>query len=200
MRDELCIVHAIVLDDTRSLQQTSLIGLTLEIVTETTLDDTFQITRQLTHLSCSEEHIRRTVVIEEQRRIVEMAQTGVDGPGTLSLGSRKDIGVSHATCLVGSQQRPELTVVVFQRGSPLSTTIDRPFQQVILRRIRQLVEDIANGLPILQIFRGHDRRTRHQMHRSRHQIEGVAHTDNIRIRHIRPQHRVVDLRAVTLSR
>ena len=35
------------------------------------------------------------------------------------------------------------------------------------------------------------------MHGGRHQIEGVAHTDDIRIGHIRPQHGIVDLHAVT---
>ena len=114
MRDELCIVHTIVLDNTRALQQTTLIGLTLEIVTETTLDDTLQITRQLTHLSCSEEHIGCAIVIEEQSGIVEMAQTGVDGPGALSLRSCKDIGIAHRSLLIGSQKCPELTIVVFQ--------------------------------------------------------------------------------------
>ena len=152
MRDELCIVHAIVLDDTRALQQTSLIGLTLEIVTETTLHDTLQITRQLAHLSCSEEYVWRTVVIEEQRRIVEMTQTGMDGPRALGLGSREDIGIAHRTRLVGSQQRPELTIMIFQRGGPLSTTIDRTLLQVILGRIRQFVEDITHRLPVLQIL------------------------------------------------
>ena len=114
MRDQLGIVHTIVLDNAGALQQTTLISLTLEIVTEATLDDTLQITRELTHLTCSEEHIGCAIVIEEQSGIVEMAQTGVDGPRAFGLRSREDIGIAHRSLLIGSQKCPELTIVVFQ--------------------------------------------------------------------------------------
>ena len=169
-------------------------------MTEATLDDTLQIACQLTHLTGSEEHVGCAVVIEEQGGIVKMAQTGMDSPRTFGLRSREDIGIAHRTLLIRSQECPELTIVVFQRGGPLSTTIDRTLLQIILRRIRQFVEDIAHRLPVHQILRGHDGRTWHEVHRSCHQIEGVSHTNHVRIGHICPQHGIVDLYAVTLSR
>ena len=100
------------LDDTGALQQATLISLTLEIVAKTSLNDTFQVTCQLAHLSRSKEHIGCAIVIKEQRCVMEMAQTRVDGPRTFSLGSREDVSVAHRTALVGSEQRPELSIVV----------------------------------------------------------------------------------------
>ena len=123
---------------------------------------------------------------------MEVAHPRHQVPGTLSLLCREDIGVAHRPGLVGSHQRIELALMILQRGGPLTTSIDRTLQQVVLGRVRQSVEDIADGLPVFQVLRGHHRGTRHQVHRCRHQIERVTHADHVRVRHIRPQHRVLD--------
>ena len=130
---------------------------------------------------------------------MEVAHSRQHAPRSLGLLGGEDIGVAHRPLLVGSQQGIEAPVVVLQRRGPLSPAVDGAILQVVLRRVGQPVEDIAHGLPVLQVLRGHDRRTRHQMHGSRHQIEGVAHTDDIRIGHIRPQHRVMGLWIFMLS-
>ena len=83
---------------------------------------------------------------------MEVTHTGDDLPRSLSLLSGEDIGIAHLALLVGSQKGIELTVMILQRGGPLSTTIDRSLLHVILRRIRQLIEDIANRFPVLQIL------------------------------------------------
>ena len=76
--------------------------------------------------------------------------------------------------------------MILQRGGPLAAPIDGSLLHVVLGRVGQLVEDIADGLPVLQVLRLHDRCTRHQVHRCGYQIEGVAHADHIGIRHISP--------------
>ena len=89
------------LDDTGTLQQATLVGLTLEVMAETTLDDALQVARQLTHLTRSEEYVGCAVVIEEQRGVMEVAQTGVDSPRALGLRGGEDVGLAHRTALVG---------------------------------------------------------------------------------------------------
>ena len=155
-------------------------------------DDIGEVGFQFHQLTRAVDDKHTTVIIEEQRAVVEVTHTRHDGPRPLSLLGRKDISVTHLALLVGSQQRIELTVMILQRGSPLAAAIDRSLLQVILRRVRQLIEDIAHRLPVLQILRSHHWSTRHQVHRSRHQIERIAHANNVGIRHISPKHRVLD--------
>ena len=95
MRYELCVVSAVVLDDTCALQQSALVGLTLEVVTQRALDDAFQVACQLAHLACTEEDIRCAVVVEEQRGIVEVTQARVNGPRTFGLRCGEYIGIAH---------------------------------------------------------------------------------------------------------
>ena len=192
MADEQGIVGAAMLDDTGALQQAALVGLTLEVMAVTTLDDALQVARQLTHLTRSEEHVGCAVVIEEQGGIVEVAQTGVDGPRSFSLRSGKDIGIAHGSLLVGSQECPELTIVVFQRGGPLAAAVDGTLLQVVLRRVSQFVENIAHGLPVLQVLGGHDRCSRHEVHSGGDEVEGVADANDIGVGHVGPQHGILD--------
>ena len=103
MRDKQSIISTIVLDDTCTLQQSTLIGLTLEIMTQRTFHNTFQVACQLTHLACSEENIWCAILVKEQGGIMKMAQTGMDSPRTLRLLCRKDIRVAHRAWLIGSQ-------------------------------------------------------------------------------------------------
>ena len=152
-------------DDTRTLQQACLIGLTLEDTLVGALYDITQILLQLHHLTCAIDDINAIIVIKEQRAIVEMTHARDNGPRSFSLWSREDISIAHRTLLVGSQQSIEPAVMIFQRGGPLSTSVHRTFQQVILGGVGQLIEDIAHGLPVLQILRGHNRCARHQVHR-----------------------------------
>ena len=192
MADKLCVIGAVVLDDTRALQQATLVGLALEVMTQATLDNTFQVAGELAHLASAEEHVGRAVVIEEQGGIVEVAQTGVDGPRSFSLRSGKDIGIAHGSLLVGSQECPELTIVVFQRGGPLAAAVDGTLLQVVLRRVSQFVEDIAHGLPVLQVLGGHDRCSRHEVHSGGDEVEGVADANDIGVGHVGPQHGILD--------
>ena len=204
LADELGIVSSVVLHDAGSLQQAALIGLTLEVVAQRTFDDTLQVACQLAHLARSEEHVGRAVVVEEQRSVVEVAQTRVDGPRAFSLLGGEDVCVAHLAGLVGSQQRPELTVVILQRRSPLAAAIDgtdalallllegQRERQVVLRRVRQLIEDIAHGLPVLQILRRHHRGAGHQVHGRTDKIECIADADNVGIGHVGPQHWILD--------
>ena len=148
MADEQGIICTIMLDDARTLKETALVGFTLEIMAVTAFYDTLQIACQLTHLACTEEDVGRTIVIEEQGSIVEMTQTRVDSPGTFSLISSKDIGIAHSAGLVGSQQRPELAIMIFQRGSPLSTSVDSTLLEIVLGGIRQFVKHVTYCLPI----------------------------------------------------
>ena len=82
--------------------------------------------------------------------------------------------------------------MIFQRGGPLAATIDRTLLEVVLRRVCQTVEDIADGLPVLQVLRGHHGSTRHQVHRGGDEVEGIPHADHVGIGHIGPEHRVLD--------
>ena len=95
MRYELCVVSAVVLDDTCAFQQSALVGLALEVVTQRALDNAFQVACQLAHLARAEEDIRCAVVIEEQRGIVEVTQTRVNGPRSFGLRRCEYIGIAH---------------------------------------------------------------------------------------------------------
>ena len=56
---------------------------------------------------------------------MEMSHARQDLPGAFCLICRKDIGIAHSPLLIGSQQRIELPVVVFQRSSPLTSSVGR---------------------------------------------------------------------------
>ena len=192
MRDQQGIVRTVMLDDTGSLQQSPFVLLALEVMAQRAFHHAFQVASQLAHLARSEENIRRAVVVEEQRSVMEVAQARMNGPGTLGLRSGKDVGVAHGTALVRSQQSPELPVVILQRGRPLAATIYRSLLHIVFGRVRQPVEDVAHGLPVLQVLRLHDGSARHQVHRSADHIESVADADNVGVGHIGPQHRVLN--------
>ena len=180
------------LDDTTALQDSFLVFLSLEDTHVGSLDDIREVGFQFHEFARSVDDIHTTVVVEEQRAVVEVTHTRDDGPGTFCLLSREDIGVAHRPLLVGSQQRIELPVVVFQRGGPLTATVGSALLQVVLRRVCQLIEDITYRLPVLQVLRLHDGSTGHEVHGGGYEIEGVAHTDDVGVGHIRPQHGVLD--------
>ena len=66
LRDHQQIILAIVLDDTRTLQESRLIFLTLEDTFVGTLDDIAQVLLQLHHLACAIDDIHTVVIVEEQ--------------------------------------------------------------------------------------------------------------------------------------
>ena len=108
------IILAVVLDDARALQEALFIFLALENLLVGALDDIREVGLEFHHLARAVDDIHTTVVVEEQRAIVEVAHARDDGPGTLGLLGREDIGVAHATLFVGSEEGIELTIVVFQ--------------------------------------------------------------------------------------
>ena len=120
-----------------------------------------------------------------------MAHTRNQIPRAFCFLCREDIGIAHSTPLVGSQERIELALMIFQRGSPLTAPICRTLLQVVLGRVCQAVEDIAYRFPVLQVFRSHHWCTWHQVHCGRDQIEGIAHANHVGIGYIGPQHRVL---------
>ena len=86
--------------------------------------------------------------------------------------------------------------MILQRGGPLSATVDSTLLQVVLRRIGETVKDIADGLPVLQVLRGHHGCARHQVHGGAYEIEGVAHADHVGIGNVCPQHGILNGRGV----
>ena len=186
------VVAPVVLHHTAAFKQSALVGLTLEELHMAAFDDIGEVGLQLHHLTCTIEDIHAVVVIKEERGIVEVAHAGVNLPGAFGTLGRADVGVGHRAPLVGREEGVELTLVILQRGGPLSAAIDGAFLQVVLGRVGETVEDIAHRGPVLQVLGLHHRGTRHQVHRRRYQIEGVADTDDIGVGNIGPQHGILD--------
>ena len=107
------IVTSIMLDDAATFQEPRLVGLTLEHLAVSTLDNIGEVGLQLNHLARAIEHIDTVVIVEEERSIVEMAHARVYCPRPLGLRGGTDIGLSHGTTLVGSEERIELSFVIF---------------------------------------------------------------------------------------
>ena len=191
--DHQQVVLATVLDHAGALEQSCLVGLALEDLLVGAFDDIGEIGLQFHHLARAIDDVHTVVVVEEERAVMEVAHAGDNLPRAFSLIGGEDIGIAHGTLLVGSQQSVELTLVVLQRGGPLSASIGCAFEQVVLWRIRQTVEDIAYGLPVLQILGGHDRGARHEVHGGGYEVEGVAYTDHVWIGYISPEHGVLNL-------
>ncbi len=118
-----------------------------------------------------------------------MLQTAVDGPLALYVIGCTDVSLA-TRIVVRCKERIELASMVLQGSSPLSTTIYSSFLHIILRRVSELREDVVYHLPVYQVLRLHDWRTRHQMHSGAHHIEIITYSNDIHIRHIRPQDRV----------
>ena len=102
--------------------------------------------------------------------------------------------------VVRREQHVELAVVVTERRGPLPAPIDGASLHVVLRRVMQLVEDIARQLPVHQILGAHHRRTGHQVHRRAHHVKVIAHANHVRIGQIRPQHRIGKSRRMAVVR
>ena len=158
------VVATTVLDHAGALEQAALGGTSLEELNVRVGNDIREVWLQFHHLARAVDDVNAVVVIEEERAVVEMTHTGEQRPLTLDIGGRINISVAHGAALVGSQESVEAAVVVLQRGSPLASAIDRAFLQVVLRRVRQTVEDVADGLPVLEVVGSHDGGTRHQVH------------------------------------
>ena len=196
MGDHEEVVFAVFLDDARTLEEAFLVFLTLEDVHISALDDVGEVGLEFHQFARAVDNEHTAVVIEEQRTVVEVAHTGDEFPRTFGLLSGEDIGVAHSTLFIGSQKGIELAVVIFQRGGPLSAAVGGSLLQVVLRRIGETVEDVADGLPILQVLRGHHGSTRHKMHGGGNEIERVTHADYVRIGNVCPKHGVLDGRGI----
>ena len=186
------IILAIMLNHARTLQQTGLLGITLKKLALAAWHHISKVSIQLHDVARTIHHIYLVIIIEEERGIMEMAQTAVDGPLALSTIRRADISFSPRV-VIGSKESIKLSSVIFQRGSPLSSAIHSSLLHIIFRRIREFGEDIVHHLPVYQVLGSHDRGTWHQMHRGAHHIEVVAHTNHVWIWHICPQHRVLEV-------
>ena len=97
-----------------------------------TLNNIGEVGLQLHQLTGTIYDIYTVVVIEEQRAVVEVAHTRYQRPLTGRVLSTINISVAHSTLLVGSEEHIEATIMVFQGSSPLTTTIDGTFLQVVL--------------------------------------------------------------------
>ena len=114
LRNHQQVVVTLVLQHPAAFQDSRLVSLALEQLMVRTLDDIRQVGLQLHHLAGAVDDIHAVVVIEEQGAVVEMAHARQEGPLALCLLGSEDIGVAHRSCLVGSQERIETTIVIFQ--------------------------------------------------------------------------------------
>ena len=73
--DHQQVVLPVVLDHTRTLQESVLIALTLEYMLVGALNDIREIGFQLHHLTRAIDHIHSVVIVEEQGAVVEMAHS-----------------------------------------------------------------------------------------------------------------------------
>ena len=193
------VVATTMLDHAGALEQAALGGTSLEELNVRVGNDIREVWLQFHHLARAVDDVNAVVVIEEERAVVEMTHTGEQRPLTFDIGGRINISVAHGAALVGSQESIEAPVVVLQRGSPLASAIDRSLLQVVLRRVRQTVEDVADGLPVLEVVGAHDGGSRHQVHGGGNHIESIVHADDIRVRDVGPEHRVLDKSAVGIN-
>ena len=75
------IILAVVLDDTATFKKSVLFGITLKhFSAQSAFLHSTQVGKQLLHLSCAIKHVCPTVVIEEERGIVEMGNTMGESP------------------------------------------------------------------------------------------------------------------------
>ena len=82
------------LDNTRAFQESSLIRITFEELAVAIWHDIGQVTIKLHHLARSIEHVCLVIVIEEERCIMEVTHTAVDGPLALDVIGSANIGLS----------------------------------------------------------------------------------------------------------
>ena len=90
------------LDDTTAFQESCLIGFLLENTHVGSFDNIGKVGLQLHQFARTIYYIYATVVVEEQRTVMEVTHTRNDRPRTLSLFGREDISVAHRALLVGS--------------------------------------------------------------------------------------------------
>ena len=76
------VVFAVVLNHPATLQETFLLSLTLEQLPVGALDDIRKIGLQLHQFTCAIDHIDASVIVKEQRAVMEMAHTRYQCPGT----------------------------------------------------------------------------------------------------------------------
>ena len=90
------------LDHTTALQKSPLILFTLEDMHVRPLYHVREIGLQFHQFARTIYYIYATIVVEEQRTVMEVTHTRNDRPRTLSLFGREDISVAHRALLVGS--------------------------------------------------------------------------------------------------
>ena len=95
--------------------------------------------------------------------------------------------------VISHKESPESTLVITQGGSPLTTTIDCTISQVITGSVFDLVEEIRDCFPMHKVSTAHDGSTREKVHGSGDQIVVVTHTNDVWVRCICPDERVLHL-------
>ena len=196
LRDHQQVIAPLVLQHATALQNARFVSLTLEQLVVGALDDVGEVLFQFHHLTRTIDHIYPVIIVEEQRAVVEVAHARQQRPRSLSALSRIDIGITHRTRLVRCQKGIETSVMILQRRGPLSASVGCSLTQVVLRRVGQAVEDVADGLPILQVTRAHDGRTRHEVHRGADHIIRIAYAYDVRVGHISPQHGIGGIKTI----
>ena len=80
--------------------------------------------------------------------------------------------------------------MITNRRSPLPTAINSAIYQIVIGSICQPVKNITDNFPVYQVFRSHNRSTRHQMHSGTHHIKIISDSDYIHIRNIGVNNRI----------
>ncbi len=88
-----------------------------------------------------------------------------------------------ATC---AKETVELALVIFQRGSPLATTIHITAFQVVLRAVVQRIEDVVHCFPVYKVLRVHNGCSGREMHGGRNHPIIITYANGIHVGYIRP--------------
>ena len=144
------------------------------------------------------EDIGPSVVVEEERGVVKMGQSGYERP--LAGGIVGGVEVAFERGIVGREIGVVATVAVTQRGGPLSASVDGALHQIILRFFVDTVVEVAHDVPVDQVFGVHDGGARHEVHRGTYQVEVVAHAYHVGVGNIGPHDGVGKRSVVVVAR
>ena len=145
-----------------------------------------EVGQQFLQASCSRKHIYSPVVVEKERRVVEVRNARVQRPALTRVFCR--INVATERLVVGREVKIVEAVVVAQRRCPLPTSIHGALLHVVFWSVVERREHIAHCFPVYKVFRVHHRRTWHKVHGGRNEPVVVAHANHIGVRHVGPHH------------
>lgn len=149
-----------------------------------------EVTLQLTQLTRAVEQVDLAVVVKQQGGIMEVGRTGHECPRTRRV--LRAVYVAPVGFVVGREPDVEQSVVVTDARRPLSASVDGTLQQVIAWQVGQLLEDIADGLPVDEVLRPHHRAARHEVHRRADEVVVVAHANHRGVGHVGIDNRVAE--------